>query len=464
MKLFPLDEHRDRVALVDLDEERNISYGELAHWGERLLEKIALPRALAFLFTQNDWRDVASYVSLANEGHAVCLLDARMDEQFQRELVAWYRPHMVMSHEIGEWNGYEGLSLEGQHILRRKQLHEAPQLHPDLTLLLSTSGTTGSPKMIRLSSQNLASNSSAIIHYLGITSKERAIASLPMHYSYGLSVLNTHLKAGAATLLTRKSILQADFWKLMHRHEATSFAGVPYTYAMLDRLNFESFDLPHLKTMTQAGGALAKELVLKFHDLMKRRGGRFFVMYGQTEATARIAYLPSEYLPEKAGAIGKSIPGGLLKLYEGAQLITEPHHEGELVYEGSNVMLGYAAKPEDLKEEDQLHGVLRTGDLGFVDEDGIFTLTGRLKRISKVYGYRINLDEIEKMLRPLADVAATSDDASIFLHFEGGNFSLMEQCVKLIADKYHLHYATFKCRSVEQLPRTASGKIDYKKL
>ncbi len=439
--IFPLNHDAD--ALIDMEEGRRVSYREIAC----LQEDLPVARTLVFLFTQNRWQEVAAYVALMNQGHLLCLLDARLDEGLKEKLLTTYRPEYVVSGSAGNYGMPQPSPLPGLNIWRRAA---APPLHPELALLLSTSGTTGSPKMVRLSKQNILSNASSIISYLGIDAKEKALASLPIHYSYGLSVLHTHLLAGATTLLTRKSVVQQEFWQEAAAFGGTSFAGVPYTYSLLDRIGFETFDLPALKTMTQAGGALSKELALKFHRLMQERGGRFFVMYGQTEATARIAYLAPADLPAKVGAIGKAIPGGTLKIVE-----------GELIYEGPNVMLGYANRPEDLALGDQLGGVLHTGDLASCDAEGFFTVTGRQKRISKVYGARINLDEIEGLLRPLATVAATSDDQQIFLYFEEASEALIEQGVKLVADKTHLHYSTFKALSVAKLPRTPSGKIDY---
>lgn len=462
--IFPLSPFADQIALIDADAGRFISYGELSALAGRI--SLEGRRALVFLFTQSAWQEIAAYLALLNEGHVVCLLDERLNQDLKTKLVETYRPHFIFCPSEQMWGGYHLLPcpLDGVQIFRRYNLQEGPRLHPELALLLTTSGTTGSPKMVRLSARNLLSNAASIVAYLGISSEERALASLPLHYSYGLSVLHTHLLKGASMILTRQSIVQAEFWKAASDYEATSFAGVPYTYAMLDRIGFETFKLPRLKTMTQAGGALSKELVVKFHRIMQERQGRFFVMYGQTEATARIAYLAPESLPAKAGSIGKAIPGCQLQVYEDERPITKPGQIGELVCMGPNVMLGYASSPEDLQEGDRLQGKLRTGDLGYCDKEGDFTLTGRSKRISKVYGYRINLDEIEELLRPLACVAATSDDLQITLHIEKGTPELAGQCVKLIADKYHLHYSTFKTLCLEQLPRTASGKMDYKRL
>lgn len=463
--MFPLEEFGCRTALIDGDKREKLTYRQCAQLQKKFFDTFAA-RSLIFLFCQNRPEELVAYLSAVNQGHVVCLLDARLDESLKNDLISLYRPNYIVETGTAERSGYHLLPppMEALTIAGIDRPEDAPKLHEDLTLLLSTSGTTGSPKMIRLSKKNLISNAQSIINYLKINPDEIAIASLPMHYSYGLSVIHTHLLSGAAIVLTQSSVLQSDFWKIMQQEACTSFAGVPYTYAMLDRIGFDKIKLPALKTMTQAGGHLEKVLVEKFHALMMARKGTFFVMYGQTEATARIAYLPSKWLPAKAGAIGIPIPNGTLKVYEDTREIVSPGELGELVYEGPNVMLGYAEKPEDLALGDLLGGVLRTGDLGCFDEDHLFYVKGRMKRISKIYGYRINLDEIEALLRPFGQVAVISDDTKIVVYFEGKAKDSFENCVQMLSDKLKLHYSTFECRSIEHLPLTASGKIDYNSL
>ena len=179
------------------------------------------------------------------------------------------------------------------------------------SVLLSTSGTTGSPKLVRLAHRNIEANADSIAEYLDIDERERAIQSLPIHYSYGLSVLHSHLATGASVILTPHSIMRPEFWADAARWQATSFAGVPYSYAILQRTGLLRRAMPDtMRTLTQAGGRLAPEAIVKLHELMQERGGRLFVMYGQTEATARISYVPPEALPEKAHTIGIPIPGG----------------------------------------------------------------------------------------------------------------------------------------------------------
>jgi acyl-CoA synthetase (AMP-forming)/AMP-acid ligase II len=464
--LFPLEKFGSQIALIDGDSGRSISYQELARIQKDFNESLLDQKTLIFLFSQNSLEDLFAYVSAMNQGHVVCLLDFHLDPKIKLELIQLYHPGYVMENSEEAWSGYHRIEspVSPFNIWKIDNLDLVPKLDSQLSLLLSTSGTTGSPKMIRLSRQNIISNADAIIDYLKIGPAEKAIASLPIHYSYGLSVIHTHLMAGATLVLTQKSVLQAEFWEVMKKYGCTSFAGVPYTYRMLDRIGFESLDLPSLKTMTQAGGHLEKKLVEKFHSQISAKKGKFFVMYGQTEATARIAYLPPEMLPAKSNAIGKAIPKGMLKLYQGIEEIQTPGRSGELVYFGANVMMGYAEKPEDLVQGDLLKGILHTGDLAYFDAEGIFYITGRLKRISKVYGLRLNLDEIEEMVSPFGHAVAVSDDNKIYLYFEEGSKKLFEKCVQFLADALKLHYTTFECRLIKRFPLTASGKIDYKQL
>ncbi len=450
--LFPIEDFGSNCAFIDGDTGRRLSYADLGLLQKQLSERW-VERSLIFLFCQNTLEEVAAYVAALNLAHVVCLLDARLSPELKQHAISLYQPRYILQSGSEAWPKYRQIDSPLATLSLWQASRPQPELHPELTLLLSTSGTTGSPKMIRLSPANLRSNALAIIDYLGIDAHEKAIASLPMHYSYGLSVINSHIFAGATLVLTQQSMTQAGFWAVMRQQGCTSFAGVPYTYQLLDRLGFERMELPQLKTMTQAGGHLDPALALHFWRVMQAKGGRFFVMYGQTEATARIAYLPPDLLPSKAGAIGRPIPGGSLAIVE-----------GELIYRGPNVMLGYAETADDLAKGDEMQGVLATGDLGVCDSDGIFYVTGRVKRISKIYGYRINLDEIEHALRPIAVVAVTSDDIHIFLYFEEGDDALFGKCIHYLSEKYKLHPTTFIARNVKSLPRTPSGKIDYQKL
>lgn len=472
MKLFNFTQYADLPAFIEGDTSKVISYQDLEKSTHLFAASFVKTKSLCFLFIDSTADHLIAYLSLINLGHAVALFDASMHPDFKQRLITLYSPLYVIETSINtsldiDRSTYEPIvtSLPSLLVWQHRFPAQSPSLHPELQLLLSTSGTTGNPKLIRLTSANILANATSICKYLDITHHDRAISSLPFHYSYGLSILHTHILAGASIVLTTQSILQEQFWQVFNRFKCTSLAGVPYTYQLLDRLGLDQLQCPSLKTLTQAGGKMSPALTTKFHAVMQQRQGRFFTMYGQTEATARIAYLPPDDLPKKAGAIGIAIPGGKLQVFNDDDLeVLEPFCEGELVYSGPNVMLGYANSPQDLALGDQLHGVLRTGDVGYFDAEAIFYVSGRLKRFSKVYGQRINLDDIEQTISRFGHIVVTSDDIKIKLYYEKNPGIDTEACLAFLTATFHLPPPTFECIEVEHFLLTASGKIDYTKL
>lgn len=470
MMIFNWRQYQALPAIIDGDSGQVIRYDALDEAARKYSQAFENQKSLVFIFINSSVDALIAYLALLNQEHPVAVFDSQLHPDLKQQLIASYTPHYVIESTPTSFSPepthYASISTSHSSLVtwRCRKPEQCPTIHPELSLLLSTSGTTGSPKLIRLSKSNIVSNASSICSYLEITPKERAIASLPFHYSYGLSVLHSHIFAGASVVVTSQSMIQEGFWDAFNRFQCTSLAGVPYTYQLLDRLGLDNLQCPTLHTLTQAGGRLSPALVVKFHESMQKRKGRFFVMYGQTEATARVAYLPPSFLPAKAEAIGIAIPGGKLQLFDGDKEITTDHCEGELVYTGPNVMLGYATGPQDLAKGDLLHAVLHTGDLAYRDEDGIYFLTGRIKRISKVYGQRINLDEIERGLHAFGHIAATSDDMTIRLYYEKAKGLDVDACLAFLAKTYHLAPSTFECIAIEQFPLTASGKIDYTKL
>ncbi len=340
-----------------------------------------------------------------------------------------------------------------------------PRLHPELALLMTTSGSTGSPKLVRQSATNVFVNAAAIVDYLEIGEFDRAITTLPMSYTYGLSIVNSHLLAGAELLLTDISIMQREFWTFFQKEKATSIAGVPYTYEMLKRLKFTDMMLPSLKYMTQAGGRLRKDLHKEFAEFAENSRKRFYVMYGQTEATARMSYLPYVHALKKVGSIGVAIPGGALFLEdENGNQIEEPHVAGELVYHGRNVTHGYATCLADLAKDDENNGVLHTGDMAEMDEDGYFFITGRKKRFLKIFGNRVSLDECEDLIakKYSLECACTGKDDEMHIYITGKVGS--EVVSEFIAGKTGLNPKAFVVKHIEAIPRSGSGKVAYGEL
>lgn len=330
-------------------------------------------------------------------------------------------------------------------------------------VLLTTSGSTGSPKLVRLSHRAIRANASAIASSLGIGPDERAPTSLPLFYSYGLSVLNSHLFAGASVVLTSDGVMSREFWTTVDGAACTSFAGVPYTYAMLKRLRFDPAAHPHLRTLTQAGGKLELDLRQHFHRAMSAAGGRFVVMYGQTEATARLSVLPHDEFVGRERSVGRAIPGGRFAIVTDDGETDRPDVEGEVVYYGDNVMDGYAETADDLEADDQLRGRLLTGDRGHLDADGVLWLSGRVKRITKVFGTRVNLDDVEEMIAAAGLTgAAVSGDDVVAIAVEG---ELDPASVsKEIAERLRVHRSGVRVHRVDRLPLLPNGKIDYRTL
>lgn len=330
-------------------------------------------------------------------------------------------------------------------------------LAPELALLLSTSGSTGSPKLVRLSYGNLQANAESIAQYLGLTNDERSLTVLPLHYSYGLSVINSHLHVGASLVLREISVLTPAFSESIRTHAVTSIAGVPYIYQMLWRTGFHKQNFPSLRTLTQAGGRLDDQLTTFFAQLAADRGWRFFSMYGQTEATARISYVPPHRLAEKVGSIGIAIPGGRLNI--------DPQNS-ELIYTGPNVMLGYASCRDDLALGDEQQGVLRTGDMARQDAEGFFYITGRLKRFVKLVGNRIGLDEVEHQLQHkwALPIMAAGRDERLVVWIEAADDAVIELVRQWLAEQFGIHHSLCRFKRVDRLPLLSSGKKDYSAL
>ena len=440
-----LARHGKAPALIDDETGIWLDYRGLADAVAATAARIAaLPvRPLAFLFAGTTISGAVDYLGAVEGGAAVGLFGNSLPPGRADALIAAYRPHLVLGHRPVE--GYRE-SHPGWH---RRIADDGPDLHPELALLLSTSGSTGSPRLVRLTRRALASNAAAIVEALGIAPDQRSVLNLPFAYSYGLSVLNSHLAAGASVLLTRYGLTGSGFWQRLATERVTSMPGVPMVYEMLHRLGFETVAPPSLVTLTQAGGKLSEPLVQHFHGAIQARGGRFFVMYGATEAAPRMAVLPPADLPAKLGAAGRVLAGGRFEI------------DGEeVVYRGPNVMLGYAEGPDDLAKGDELGGRLATGDLGRLDTDGVLWITGRAKRIAKINGMRLNLDEVEALaLARLGPTAAIATGDRLILLTEATEPQAAE-IRRTLATALALPPASLRVQCVTRLPLSANGKID----
>jgi acyl-coenzyme A synthetase/AMP-(fatty) acid ligase len=463
--VFSIDDHsrRDRVALIDGAAGVRWTYGKLSDEVSQRREWLEdVQKRLLFLFCRNDLSSVAWYLAALEAGHAVALLNDQIDAQLAANLMSLYRPEWVVTSLPMDSEEYEGPAATG--LWRRKRMESAP-LHSDLAVLLSTSGSTGSPKFVRLRRGNLEANAESIQQALSISELDIPVAHLPVHYSYGLSVVNSHLLAGASIVLLREGLVSPKFWEAIRRYRVDSFSGVPYTYQMLRRLGLDEVNVPTLRIMTQAGGKLDTGSIAHFHEQMTKRNGSFFVMYGQTEATARISILPSIELPRKLGSAGRAIPGGVIRIHDDqGDVVADCNAEGELVYTGPNVMLGYATQREDLAKGDELCGRLFTGDRARLDAEGYVVVLGRSKRDAKLFGLRINLDELEELVKQNGAAAAVANSDRVVIFCEFGTEAKHREICAALATKLKIHHSAFEFRRVERLPTKDTGKINYEDL
>ena len=315
-RIWNLNQYKGRTALID-EFGNELSYDLMKSESYVLAENIG-KRCLVFCLCKNEIGSILGYVSFVNNGIVPVLLNSHLERELLQNLMRTYEPAYlwVPEEQVGQFSGMVNRHRIHNYVLLETGYKKEYPLNNKLCLLLTTSGSTGSPKLVRQSYTNVLDNAQSIVQYLKLDETERPITTLPMNYTYGLSIINTHLLTGATILVTDKGLMQKEFWNFFKEREATSFGGVPYTYEMLDKLRFYGMKLPSLRTMTQAGGKITPELHEKFAKYAQEQGKHFVVMYGQCEATARMGYLPPEKAVEKKGSMGIVIPGGKFKLVD----------------------------------------------------------------------------------------------------------------------------------------------------
>ncbi len=459
-------ERHPQSSLYCAGDQRFIQYTELIDLSAEIEKVIhSDQKLLVALYCDNSLANIAAYLAVLRVGHAILLLNSATDSCLQEQILQRYHPEIIIipGGNVDFPRGYVKGRCFSSLTVAFALFPSACLIHPETAVLLSTSGSTGNPKFVRLSYRNIQSNAQSIAEYLHITSDETAITSLPISYSYGLSLINSHFLNGANMVCTNTSVVNREFWEIFQKCKCTTYSGVPYSYLMLERLKFEQMQLPSLRTLTQAGGRLALDKIRYFSELARRKSYRFIVMYGQTEAAPRMSYVPFERLSEKIGSVGIAIPGGELRIAIDGCMISEPHREGEVVYMGPNVMLGYAETREDLIEGDVQGGVLYTGDVGYQDADGYLFITGRLNRFIKIFGLRFNLDDVERTLEKKFNLqlACVGRDDNLHILVESSCHNTLLEIKSFTSELYHIHHSAIKINLTNSIPVNSSGKKYY---
>lgn len=467
-----------QIALIDADGNR-LSYQALNTaidaYGARLLP---WRRTLVALPFKANITAVVAYLAALKYGIPLLLLDGQRfpsqpDElalntlRQQWPVLAQFNVQMLIDTDSGELRPTGCTAAAGMYC------------RPDVAVLMTTSGSSGVAKAVMLSYENLAANARSISQYLPMTAQDVTMTMLPLHYAYGLSVLNSHLHCGATLVLSDYTVLQPQFWTLFKQHQVQSISGVPFSYQLLRQLRLERMQLPHLRYLTQAGGALTTELRGYLQQLSRDKDWPVYLMYGQTEATARIAYLPPALLADFADCIGHAIPEGELWLEALANddapsanithaLSVEPNaptlcHYGQLFYRGPNVMLGYAYQHSDLCQLTAALDRLATGDIAERLPNGLFRIVGRVSRLIKLHGKRFQLDYAEQQLRSLGfDVVLCGRDDWLGVLLQTlASPEQMQSLTLVLRQQWQLHPQLFVIATDIALPRLSSGKIDY---
>jgi acyl-coenzyme A synthetase/AMP-(fatty) acid ligase len=453
----------DRPALIDGTGAR-MDHGALRAAVDRAMRDLPAGRkALVLVRPRPVAASVVAILAVLAAGHALMLLDPGLPDDRFAGFLERVRPGLVLDEGPLPAPWAPAAPVAGL-VAWAPGGGTVAEPHPDLALVLPTSGTTGDPRLVRLSRAALAANVAAVVAATGIRPDDLAAAHLPLAYAFGLSVVLTHLAAGAAVLLPADGMPAPGFWSPLRTAGATTLPGVPFHVETLARLGGpDRLDLPTLRTVLQAGGRAAPAALARLYAAMDARGGRLLVMYGQTEAGPRMAVLPHDAFPDRPGSVGWALPGGRFAVLgpDGAPL--PPGTAGDIVYEGPNVMMGHAERAADLARGDAAGGRLATGDLGFLDADGALTLTGRAGRFAKVAGLRIALDRVEAMAAAVAPALAAERDGRLLVVVEG-DAAAAAAVRALLAAALSLSPAVVETRAVAALPRLASGKPDRRAL
>ena len=450
------------IAAIDSNGDE-LTYADISLLSQQISTNIP-KRALCFLLVENNIGGIAWTMGMLESSKLVPLiLNVKTEGSLYQQLLDTYKPSYICAPNNVTQQG-EFIDSQFGYQLRKVSDNHCV-LHPELSHLLPTSGSTGSPKLVRHKYENIEAAGLNISNFFELKETDRPLMVLPLYYTMGLSMVFSHLRVGATILITGLSMTDINFWKFFKEQQATSFTGVPYSFQILNLMRFFRMDLPHLELLTQGGGKMPTDLNIKFAEYCRDKGKRWIATYGQSECTARMAYLPAKWALDKVGSIGIAVPNGELSLIDtDGQLITTPHTEGEMCYRGKNVTMGYAREQADLALGDERNGYIRTGDLAYFDEDGCYYIVGRMGRFLKLFGMRVGLDECEQIIQTGYGIecACVGTDEKMIVYIT--NADKQNNVKDILVQKTHIVATSFEVRIIADIPKNEAGKKLYSKL
>ena len=451
-----------RIAAIDSNGDQ-LTYADITLLSQQISAKIP-ERALCFLLVENNVGGIAWTISMLESRQLVPLiLNVKTEASLYQQLLETYKPSYICAPNNVTLQGEVVDSLFGYQLCKVSDNHCI--LHPELSHLLPTSGSTGSPKLVRHKYENIEAAGLNISTFFELKETDRPLMVLPLYYTMGLSMVFSHLRVGATILITGLSMTDINFWKFLKEQQATSFTGVPYSFHILNLMRFFRMDLPHLELLTQGGGKMPTDLNTKFAEYCRDKGKRWIATYGQSECTARMAYLPAKWALDKVGSIGIAVPNGELSLIDtNGNPIKTPHTEGEMCYRGKNVTMGYAHEQAHLALGDERNGYIRTGDLAYFDEDGCYYIVGRMGRFLKLFGMRVGLDECEQIVQTDCglECACVGTDEKMIVYIT--NADKQNEVKDTLVQKTHIVATSFEVRFIADIPKNEAGKKLYSKL
>ncbi len=404
---YLMEGNRDRATPFLIQRDHSFTYPELISCVDSLTEFILQTygsKGEMLLMAENSFFFIVSYLAIIRSGNTVVLLETRIGNADLSQILKTcsLRVFFVQERYAGRFPDQTHLYTENLLPPVANRVPSTPDTaDEDVAVIIFTSGSTGAKKGVMLTHGNLRANTESILTYLPVTASDRMGAILPFYYCYGASLLHTHLRVGGSILLS-SLVFPSAFLEDLRRYQCTGFAGVPSTFQILvNKTSYLQESLPSLRYCTQAGGQLPNKYIERILDAFPDK--EFYVMYGATEATARLSYLPPSLTRKKMGSIGKGIPGVTLEVLSPEGVSVRPGEVGEVVGRGDNIMKGYYRDAEATSQVLK-GGRLYTGDLATVDAEGFIYIVGRSKNIIKSGGYRISPTEIEDYIISLPKV------------------------------------------------------------
>ena len=442
------------------DNKNFISYGDLLNFSNLIKKKIKENSLVIFLIN-NSAQSLMFYYSLINHDVSVLLLESNIDQINLDKFIKRYRPKYILL-ECQNKKTIKKFYIKEkiENILLYENLEKKIQysLNNNLKLILTTSGSSGDPKCVKISKKNLETNTNAIINYLNLTEKDKTITTLPPSYSYGLSILNTHFYVGGSIISNSFSLYQKNFWELIDESKISNINGVPFFYEILNKIGLNK--IKGLKFFTQAGGSLEDKLFIDIINYLKKTNINLFLMYGQTEASPRMSYCKinkNNFKNFTKPSIGKVILDGKIILKDEYGFhINKPFTEGEIIYEGPNIFCGYSKNFKDLSKLEK-NKKLSTGDIAYYDQNKNYFIVGRKNRIAKLYGIRYDLNEIEN------DIKKKTGILSICVNYKNKIYIFSEKKINIYKIN-NIPTSSLVFKKLIKIPRLSNGKVDIVKL